>query len=109
MSVAVVYQGSLLTEAVRSLLEGSGDVPTVEVDLGEERAAERLRALQPSVVVLDADDDAFRSCRLIALLEEIPAVRLVCLHGGGEHVDVYTKSRIALRGARDLAAAVGRT
>ncbi len=107
MSVAVVYQGSLLTEAVRSLLVGAGDVSTVEVDLSEERAAERLRALQPSVVVVDADDDAFRSCRLIRLLEEIPEVRLVCLHDGGEHVDVYSKTRIPLHGARDLAAALG--
>ncbi len=108
MSVAVVYQGSLLTEAVRSLLDETGGVRTVEVDLGEEHAAERLRALQPSVVVVDADDDAFRSCRLIRLLEEIPEVRLVCLHDGGEHVDVYTKSRIPLRGARDLAEALGK-
>lgn len=106
MSVAVVYQGSLLTEAVRSLLAVSEDVPVVEIDLGEERAAERLRALQPSVVVVDADDDAFRGCRLIRLLEEIPQVRLVCLHGGGDHVDVYGKSRIDLHGVRDLAAAV---
>ncbi|MDE3113087.1 MAG: hypothetical protein KGN00_05655 [Chloroflexota bacterium] len=108
MSVAVVYQGSLLTEAVRSLLQGSGDVPTVEVDLGEERAVERLRALQPSVVVVDADDDAFRDCRFIRLLDEIPEVRLVCLHDGGEHVDVYAKTRISVHGARDLAAALGR-
>ncbi|MBU6424400.1 MAG: hypothetical protein KGJ98_12240 [Chloroflexota bacterium] len=106
MSVAVVYQGSLLTEAVRALLADTGDVSTVEVDLSEDSASEKLRALQPSVVVVDADDDAFRSCRLIRLLEEIPEVRLVCLHDGGEHIDVYAKTRIRLRGARDLAAAL---
>lgn len=106
MRVAIVYQGSLLTEAVRSLLESSA-LPVAGVDLSEDSAAEQLRALQPAVVVVDADDVAFRSCALIRLLEGVPEVRLVCLHGGGDHLDVYRKTRVAVRGARDLAAAVG--
>lgn len=109
MCVAIVYQGSLLTEAVRSLLETGGGLPVVAVDLGEDSAAEQLRALQPSVVVVDADDVAFRSCALSRLLEGVPEVRLVCLHGGGDHLDVYSKTRIAVHGARDLAVAVGAT
>jgi hypothetical protein len=104
--VAVVYQGSLLAEGVRSLLAAS-DLRAVAIQLDDEGAEERLRTLAPSVVIVDADDEAFRSRSPTALLEPIPEVSLVCLHGGGDHVDVYRKRRVAVGGSRDLAAAIG--
>jgi DNA-binding NarL/FixJ family response regulator len=104
--VALVHQSSLLAQAVQSLLEAE-HVPVVGMDISEDHVAERLRALQPSVVVIDADDVAFRACSLIALLETIPEAKLVCLRDGGDHLDVYRKTRISVRGARDLAGAIG--
>lgn len=107
MRIAIVYEGSLLAQAAGSLLEGSLDAPIATVDLAEDGAAERLRALRPAVVVVDADDVAFRSCSLFQLLEGLPEVQLVCLHGGGDHVDLYRKTRMPVRGAHDVAVAVG--
>ena len=104
--VAFVYQGSLLAEGVRSLLAAS-DLRAVAIQLDDEGAEERLRALSPDVVIVDADDEAFRSTPPTALLERMPDVSLVCLHGGGDHVDVYRKRRVPLGGSRDLAAAIG--
>lgn len=104
--VALVHQSSLLAQAVQSLLEDAA-VPVVGIDLQDDHPAERLRALQPAVVVIDADDEAFHSFSFIDLLEALPEVKLVCLHDGGDHLDVYRKSRVAVHGARDLATAIG--
>lgn len=107
MPVAVAHQGSLLAEGVRALLAAAGGIEPLDIALDEDDAQERLRALDPAVVIVDADDEAFRSHPPTDLLERLPDACLVCLHGGGAHLDAYRKRRIELHGLRDLAAALG--
>jgi hypothetical protein len=103
--VAVLYEGSLLAEGVRSLLDRIAGLHTTAIAAGTDDAAERLAALAPTVVIVDLADEAFRSRTAFDLLEPIRDVRLLCLHGG-DHVDVYRKRRVELGGSRDLAAAI---
>lgn len=104
--VALVHQSSLLAQAVQSLLQDD-DVPVIEIDVREDHLAERLGALQPQVIVIDANDPAFLTHPLVDLLEPIHETKLVCLHDGGDHLDIYRKTRVSVRTARDLADAIG--
>lgn len=73
--VVIVYRDALFGQGLASLLREDGAVPVLDVLAGETAAAERVRALEPALVILEGDRLEGNDRSLLEhLLEAAPCV-----------------------------------
>jgi DNA-binding NarL/FixJ family response regulator len=105
--VLVLYSESLMAQGVEAMLRKLSPLDTVGVDINQPDAVEQARAAQPDAVVVDVSE-LRGPCQalFLLLLDEFPALRIICLLPEGNAVDVFRKQRVYIRRAQDLIASL---
>ena len=92
----------LLTQAVSSFLRSTQwDVTNIFNDGDADWLINEVRRIQPQVVIL-CRDGAGDSTLALRLIDELPSLRVIVLGLDNNHMQVYSKQNILLRGASDL-------
>jgi hypothetical protein len=103
--VFIVASHPLFAQGVESLLHGQSGLAVVGMGAAELSVIDKIRALRPDVVILDADSDA-QMTLLPALLRENLGVKLVGLTLEDNRIDVYYQHQIIGTDVGDLVEAV---
>ena len=104
--VLLIASGSLLDEGVESLLKPeidlqvSGITPTDETTLLED-----IARVQPDVILLNEVEPS-DAARIFALLQGVPAVRMIVVRLNTNTVDVYQKQQVQGVKSNDLLALI---
>ncbi len=92
--VVVLSNRSLFAEGVASRLQNYPDRVEVKYLAPEQSdTLEQLKALQPSVVILDATEENILHCSLNAIFAELPTLKIVRLNSQREQVQIVTSER----------------
>lgn len=103
--VFIVASHPLFAQGVQSLLHGQPGLAVVGMGTAELGVVDKIRALRPDVVVLDADSDS-QSSLLPLLLRENLGVKLVGLTLEDNRIDIYYQQQIIGTDVGDLVEAV---
>ncbi len=96
----ILYGDALFIQSIETCLHGSGDVGLIGLYSGVLDAPQRLKSLQPDLVVMDLRGD---QCHLaVSLLREQPGVSIVCVDREREEAIVLCGHSYSTPSAEDL-------
>ncbi len=90
----------LFAQAVRSLIEATGDLQVIGIEPCTEMTVARVQELHPDIIIVDDDDDTART--LHTLLDSASEVRIVRLALNESVMQVYEGHRVMAQTANDL-------
>ena len=104
LRIVVLAHKSLFADGIVSQLRARASQVEVEkVDAGSENALERVRALQPQVILLDVNDaDVFRRCPVPEILQATPGARVIQLDPNSDDILIYRAHSQRARGISEL-------
>ncbi|MEP7356108.1 MAG: hypothetical protein ABI847_02575 [Anaerolineales bacterium] len=105
----VVLSGkSLFAEGIATRLSQQlGEHQLVIIDARESGALQRVLAAEPTAVILDASDaEVAGMCPINALLNVMPALKIVRLHLQNDDIQVVTSQRHPAAQVQDLVALI---
>lgn len=89
--VVIIYRNALFAQGIASLLRAEGVPDVLRVSASEPTAAQRVRALEPSVIIIEGRHED-TGLLLAPLLDMTPWVIRVDLEGAP--VDVYRRAHL---------------
>lgn len=105
--VLILYQGSLLAQGIESLLRQEKGLEVMSLQLGKGHLQPASVQYEPDAIILDTSDLGGRAgISVVALLQEHPGAKVICMNAEDDKVEVYRKDqRIATR-REELVAAI---
>lgn len=107
--VVILPGRSLFAEGTASSLrKKSPGLEITVIDPGDPDCLDRIRELQPSVVILDSSNDSLReTCQVDVLLKTVPELRIIQLDPEQDRVHVVTAEERPVACAADLIKVIG--
>ena len=107
--VFILYSHGLFARGVQSLLSKVGQVEIVGMEKDDHRALDRIRVLNPDVILVDSGAAREDTCLTISeIFQGIPGARVISLSLQESGIDIYDKQRIVACGPDDLVRAIRR-
>jgi hypothetical protein len=106
--IVVLSSRTLFAEGVAaSLRRGSEEREFRTMDAQQPEVTQQLVAFQPTVVIVDATDQAVKlRCPLDNLLDALPALTLLRLDPQHEHLQVVTSHQRFIRSLNDIVSVI---
>jgi DNA-binding NarL/FixJ family response regulator len=102
-TIFILYSNSLFARGLERLLEQHGGMKVEGVAAKTEEGLERIRALKPDVILVEAERGMPEPCWLVArLLQEQPEARVVRISLEDNTASLYTGRRWVANRVEDL-------
>ncbi|MCL4535535.1 MAG: hypothetical protein M1370_10305 [Bacteroidetes bacterium] len=107
--VFILYSHGLFARGVQSLLSREPLVEVVGVEKDDRQALDKIKSLNPDVILVDSGATRANTCLTIAeVFQEVPGARVISLSLQENGIDIYDKQRIVACGPGDLVRAIRR-
>ncbi len=101
--VLITNNQSMMGAGLEHLLSGEQALDVFGVEApSEEALLEKIRQIQPDVVILDAASPVTNVCRLLEALGDYGRLRVIKISAENNDLDVYDKKRIAVQNQNSL-------
>lgn len=105
--VFILYSHGLFARGVQSLLSRDIQVEVVGMEKDDQQALEKIKALNPDVILVDSGATHTDPCLTISeIFQEVPGARVISLSLQENGIDIYDKHRIVACGPDDLVRAI---
>ncbi|MFQ6057293.1 MAG: hypothetical protein ACE5MB_00230 [Anaerolineae bacterium] len=108
--VFILLRHPLFAQAVESLLQGEEGIEVVGIDTDAQRALERIKVLQPDILVVDEnDEDEPLIPGVSRIFQESLGLRMIGLKVGSNELVIYSRQQRTVTRPEDLVEAIRTT